>query len=101
LNLATNSLNFLVNEEVLPNPYDNSDKTTTPYLALKTKFLTNQQKQYQKELLEQEKILSQQRIKELYQSLLPTLLEFGKHNLGQLAKLNLRLNREYFGDKED
>ncbi|CAG8455354.1 12946_t:CDS:2 [Ambispora gerdemannii] len=62
LNLKPTTLNFLTNEEILPNPNLDFGETKSSYLPLKTKFLEGEQKVLEQKQRQEEKKLNQQEI---------------------------------------
>ncbi|CAG8470745.1 8142_t:CDS:2, partial [Racocetra fulgida] len=77
LELKPSSQNFLVNEEIIPNPNLDFGEVKSPYLPLKLKFLTGEQKILRKEREAQEKQLRAEEILANKQSIITSLLDQG------------------------
>ncbi|CAG8603417.1 7360_t:CDS:1 [Ambispora gerdemannii] len=78
LSLKTNNLIFFTNAEILPNPNLDFGENPDPYLPLKTKFLSGEQKILRKTAEQKEKQISQQELQDNKQSILNSLLDFAE-----------------------
>ncbi|KLL05415.1 MAG: hypothetical protein MRERV_1c103 [Mycoplasmataceae bacterium RV_VA103A] len=76
LELKPISQNFLVNNEIIPNPNLDFGEVKSPYLPLKIKFLQGEQKKLRKEREAQEKQLRAEEILANKQSIITSLLEW-------------------------
>ena len=74
LNLKFNSLSFLVNHQIIPNPHTDFGKVPNPYLTLKTKFLEGEQKTLREEAKVKEKQTKEEEIQEQKLSIIRSLL---------------------------
>ena len=75
LDLKFNSLSFLVNQQIIPNPHTDFGQAPNPYLTLKTKFLDGEQKELREETKIREKFLREEEIQEQKISIVRSLLK--------------------------
>jgi len=85
--LKFNTLSFLVNNQIIPNPQTDFGKVPNSYLILKTKFLAGEQKILKEQAKVQEKQLREEEIQEQKISIIRALL-----NLAQQRKAGQSLN---------
>jgi len=93
LNLKFNSLSFLVNNQIIPNPHTDFGKVPNPYLTLKTKFLEGEQKILTEEAKARERQLREEEIQEQKISIIRSLLTLAqKRKEGQSLNISLPLD---------
>lgn len=93
LDLKFNSLSFLVNQQIIPNPHTDFGKAPNPYLILKTKFLEGEQKELCEEAKIREKALREEEIQEQKLSIIRSLLTLAqKREENQSLNISLSLD---------
>jgi len=101
LNLGGSVLNFLVQQEIVPDLTTSFQEPKDPYQSLKQEILTKNQKQIRQEIREKNKEQESKELEAVRNSLLPSLIEFAQQNLDNLSSYQYRLSKETFQEKED
>jgi hypothetical protein len=94
LRLKYESLSFLTQHQIFPDQHTAFGEPKDPYKSLKQQILEKEQKKLFKAQQEAEKEASRQRMQEIRNSLLPSLLDFGQTNPDEIIQLELPIYRE-------
>jgi len=92
LNLKFNSLSFLVNNQIIPNPHTDFGQAPNPYLTLKNKFLDGEQKELREEAKVREKQIQEEEIQEQKMSIVHDLLKLLSDDEGEDLNISLSLD---------
>jgi len=101
LNLGGSVLNFLTQQEIVPDLTTSFQEPKDPYQSLKQAILTKNQKQIRQEIREKNKEKEDQELEAVRNSLLPSLIKFAQQNLDNLSLYQYRLTKETFQERDD
>lgn len=101
LNLGGSVLNFLTQQEIIPDLTTSFQEPKDPYQSLKQEILTKNQKKIRQEIREKNKEQESKELEEVQNSLLPNLIKFAQQNLNNLSSYQYRLTKETFQEKDD
>jgi hypothetical protein len=87
----SSTINFLVQEEIIPDPHTQFGKAKSSYLPLKEKFLAGEQRIIRAKLEAEQEEFSGEQIKQKKLSILHSLMEFAQEQEGNL-NINLTLD---------